>query len=240
MTRIWILTLATDSYPYSDHPREPALWIALAVAAYAVSIALGAWYVRVVHRQLQRELPALELESPAPTDKLAERLGASGLSRKLRDGIAEARYELAGTPAGRAVATVDDAVLELAAGVVRRAVKSADAASVIVRRADDAVYAVALPVRHPRPQIVERYLGSAWPEHVASVQRAAAMPVLALVLLCPPDAHEASLLVGFAPAHGEPLPASDPEALLDASAARERAANQFRYVMTLSTPTHEA
>ncbi|HEX7839703.1 MAG TPA: hypothetical protein VF469_19645, partial [Kofleriaceae bacterium] len=109
------------------------------------------------------------------------------------------------------------------------------------RRASDAVYVVALPVLHPRPQIAERYLGAPWSEHIASIQRAAGRSVLALVVLCGPEAKEAQLLAGFCPAPDDSRPASDPEALLDARDARERGANRFRHVMTLSaTPSHEA
>ncbi len=198
-------------------------------------ICLGGCIVLLLYLQLRRELPALEVEPTPLTDQLAERLCAISLGRGLRDAIVEAKYELAGTTAGQAIATVGDDVLDLAASAVRRAVKSGEAASVIVRRSTDAVYAVALPVRDPRPQVVQRYLGATWLDHVASVQRTVAAPVLVLVVLCAPDAVEASLLVGMATGPGVPPRASDPEALLDVATARERAANQFRYVMSLSS-----
>jgi hypothetical protein len=190
---------------------------------------------------LRLALPPLAAEPPPPSDQLAARLGSRTLDRGLRDALVEARYALADSAAGRAAADVPDDVLEHAASVVRRAIRSGEAASVMIRRPGPAVYAVALPVRHPRPQVVHRYLGAAWPDHLAVVQRAAAVPVFALVVLCAPDATEASLLVGFAAGPDNPAASSDPEALLDVAAARERAANPFRYVMTLSTsPSHEA
>jgi hypothetical protein len=222
--------------------RHEVIWLTLlAVIGLVLPLPAGGLMLRRRYRKLQRDLPAVEVDATPPGEKLADRLGEGGLGRGLRAGVAAAARELGDTAAGPAIATVEAAVLEAAVAAVGRAVRSGDAASVMIRRADDAVYVVALPVRHPRPQIVERCLGAPWPEHLASIQRAAGSAVLALVVLCGPEASEASLLVGFAPAPGEPRPASDPETLLDAKAARERGANQFRHVMTLAaTPSNEA
>jgi hypothetical protein len=193
----------------------------------------GGFAIRRRYRKLQRELPPIEADDSGHGDKRADRLGAT-LGRGLRAGVTAAAAELSHTAAGPALARIDDAVLAAATDTVGRAVRAGDAATVLVRRADDAVYLVALPVRHARPQIVQRYLGAPWPEHIAAVQRAAGTSVLALIVLCDPEANEAQLLVGVAPAPGDARPTSDPEALLDAKAARERGANPFRYVMPLS------
>ncbi len=154
----------------------------------------------------------------------------------LRDGAADGKRELAGTAAGRALESVDDALLAAATATVARAVKSGDAATLIVRRASDAVYIVALPVRHARPQVVQRYLGAPWPEHLAQIQRAAGTPVLALVVMCAPDAAEASLVVG----HHDGTLSSDPEILLDAKDARDRGANKFHFNLSLSSDSVKA
>ena len=132
---------------------------------------------------------------------------------------------------------IDDSVINAASSTVRRAVKSADAATLLIRKQSVAIYVVALPVRHPRPQITQRYLSAPWPEHLASIQRAANMPVLAMIVLCGPDAAEASLLLGYS----DGMQSSDPEAMLDAKEARDRGANKFRSIMTLAaTPVAAA
>jgi hypothetical protein len=51
-----------------------------------------------------------------------------------------------------------------------------------------------------------------------------------MIVLCGPDAAEASLLLGYA----DGMQSSDPEAMLDAKDARDRGANKFRSVMTLA------
>jgi len=216
------------------------IWLTLfAIVGLVAPFPAGGLVMRRRYRKLQSDLPAVETDETPKGEKLADRLGAQGLGRGLRAGVAAAARELAGSAVAQAIAAVEDPVLEAAGEAVGRAVRSGDAASVIIRRAEDAVYVVALPVRHPRPQVVERYLGAPWPEHLASIQRAAGSAVLALVVLCGPEAGEAQLLVGFAPPPGDPRPASDPEALLDAQAARERGANQFRHVMPLAaTPSN--
>lgn len=222
--------------------RHKVIWLTLfAIVGLVLPIPAGGLVMRRRYRKLQRDLPAVETDETPKGEKLADRLGAQGLGRGLRAGVAAAARELAGSAVAQAIAAVEDPVLEAAGAAVGRAVRSGDAASVIIRRAQDAVYVVALPVRHPRPQVVERYLGAPWPEHLASIQRAAGSAVLALVVLSGPEASEAQLLVGFAPPPGDPRPASDPEALLDAQAARERGANRFRHVMPLAaTPSNEA
>jgi hypothetical protein len=207
--------------------------IFLAIAAIfglVLPLPVGGFTMRRRYRKLQKDLPALAGERPPTVDKLEERLGERGLARSLRDGVAAGNRELGNTPAAAALAAVDAMALTEAVTVTRRAVKSADAASSLIRRANDAVYLVALPVREPRPQIVQRYLGAEWPEHLAAIQHAAGMPVLALIVLCGPDATEASLLIGYSDGRH----ASDPEVLLDAKEARARGANSFRHVMTLA------
>jgi hypothetical protein len=222
--------------------QHDVIWLTLlALVGLVVPIVIGGLVLRHRYRKLQRDLPTIEADPTLAGEKLADRLGEGGLGRGLRVGVAAAARELADTAVGPSIATLDPAVLDAAVATVGRAARSGDAASVMIRRAGEAVYVVALPVRHPRPQIVERYLGAPWPEHLAAIQRAADRAVLALVILCGPEASEASLLVGFAPAPGGSPPASDPEALLDARAARERGANRFRHVMTLAaTPSNEA
>jgi hypothetical protein len=215
--------------------RRRMFWLALFVVLGLVApLPFGALALHLCHRSLQHQLPAIAADDKPGAEQLGDRLGERGLGRGLRAGVAQAARELADSPAGRAAEAVDSSILEAAASVVGRAVKSGDAASVIVRRASDAVYVVGLPVAHPRPQTSQRYLGAPWPAHLAAIQRATGSPVLALVVLCGPAAAEASLLVGFAPGPGDAQPASDPEVLLDARVARERGANRFHYAMTLS------
>ncbi|MBA3456603.1 MAG: hypothetical protein H0T42_26170 [Deltaproteobacteria bacterium] len=214
----------------SSKKRKIILMSVLAILGLVLPIAGGTWLARRRWRKVQKELPGEVIEEGASGAKLDDRLGARGLGRVLRDGTGEARRELAGTAAGRALESMDDALLAAATTTVARAVKSGDAATLLVRRAGDAVYIVALPVRHPRPQVVQRYLGAPWSDHLAQIQRAAGTPVLALVVMCGPDAAEASLVVG----HHDGALASDPEVLLDAKDARDRGANKFRYVTTLA------
>ena len=61
-------------------------------------------------------------------------------------------------------------------------------------------------------------------------------PVLALIVLCGPDASEASLVVG----HHDGARSSDPEVLLDAKDARDRGANKFHYSVSLSSDSAKA
>ena len=74
------------------------------------------------------------------------------------------------------------------------------------------------------------YLNAPWDDHMASIQRAAGGPVLALIVMCGPDAQEATLLVGYS----DGTQTSDPEQMLDAKEARDRGANKFTSVMTLN------
>lgn len=222
--------IAATKDKVSQRNRNIILMTIFAILGVVVPIPTGGYFIRRRFRKLQKDLPAVAEDDTAKGEKLEDRLGAKGLGRGIRDGLAEAGRELAGTPAKRSIDAIDDAVLEAAADTVRRSVKAGDAATLIIRRASDAVYVVALPVPHPRPQVVQRYLSAPWPEHLQSIQRAAGSPVLALIVLCGPDAAEASLLVSYSDgAH-----VSDPEVLLDAKEARERGANHFRHVMTLS------
>ena len=213
--------------------RKAVLMTILAICGLVLPLPAGGFFVRRRFRKLQKDLPVVADDDASQGEKLDDRLGARALGRGIQEGLTEASRELAGTPAKRSLDAIDEAVLSSAVETVRRAVKSGDAASLLIRRAADAVYVVALPVRHPRPQIVQRYLGAPWPDHLQAIQRAAGVPVLAVVVLCGPEAAEASLLVGYSDgAH-----VSDPEVLLDAKEARERGANRFRHVMTLaSTP----
>lgn len=190
--------------------------------------------ISMMKRRWKKTLGTLPVEAKdegTSGAKLEDRLGPAGLGRQLAQAIAEGNRELSGTAIGRALAHVDDAMINAVSGTVRRAVKTADAATIIVRKQSLAIYVVALPVRHPRPQITQRYLSAPWPEHLASIQRAANMPVLAMIVLCGPDAAEASLLLGYS----DGATVSDPEAMLDAKEARDRGANKFRSVMTLAT-----
>lgn len=214
----------------SSKKRKTILMSILAILGLVLPIPAGTLLARRRWRKVQKELPGEAIEEGVTGAKLDDRLGARGLGRVLRDGSGEAKRELAGTAAGRALESIDDALLAAATTTVARAVKCGDAATLIVRRAGDAVYIVALPVRHARPQVVQRYLGAPWPEHLAQIQRAAGTPVLALVVMCGPDAAEASLVVG----HHDGARSSDPEVLLDAKDARDRGANKFRYVTTLA------
>lgn len=214
----------------SSKHRKAILLGIFAIVGLIVPVPAGTWVARRRWRKLQKQLPAETVDEATTGVKLDDRLGANGVGRVVRDGVAEARRELAGTAISRSLETVDEALLAAATATVARAVKAGDAATLIVRRASDAVYLVALPVRHPRPQVVQRYLGAPWPEHLAQIQRAAGLPVLALIVLCGPDAAEASLVV----AHNDGASSSDPDALLDAREARDRGANRFRYVMTLA------
>jgi hypothetical protein len=219
----------------SSRKRKAVLMTILAIFGLVAPLPAGGWFMRRRYRKLQQDLPPVAEDDTAKGAKLDDRLGGRGLGRALRDGVTEAGRELAGSPAKRSLETVDDAVLAAGSATVKRAVKSGDAATLIIRRPGDAIYIVALPVKHPRPQVVQRYLGAPWPDHLVSIQRAAGLPVLALVVLCGPDATEASLLVGY----HDGATASDPEVLLDAKDARDRGANRFRYVMTLA-PTPAA
>lgn len=209
--------------------RKALLMTILGILVLVVPLPIGYWLMKRRFNRLQKDLP-VEVKEEATGEKLDDRLGPSGLGRQLVNAVAEGSRELAGTAAGRALAGVDEAVINAASSTVRRAAKSADAATLLVRRPGQAIYVVALPVRHPRPQIAQRYLGAPWPEHLASIQKAAQMPVLALVVLCGPDAAEASLLVGYS----DGTQTSDPEVLLDAKEARDRGANKFSSVMTLN------
>ena len=215
----------------SSKKRKGILMGVFAILGLIAPIPAGTFLARRRWRKVQKALPGEVIEDAAIGAKLDDRLGARGLGRVLRDGTAEGKQELAGTAAGRALETVDDALLAAATTTVARAVKSGDAATLIVRRASDAVYIVALPVRHARPQVVQRYLGAPWPDHLAQIQRAAGTPVLALIVMCGPDAAEASLVVG----HHDGARSSDPEVLLDAKDARDRGANKFHYSSSLSS-----
>ncbi len=194
---------------------------------------LGFMYLRRRWRKVKASLPPSTRAALTTGANLEDRLGSNGLGRAMGTAIADARRELANTPARRGLDELDDAMLERITAITRRAVKSGDASTQLVRRGTDAVYIVALPIRQIRPQLVQRYLGAPWPEHVASVRTAAGLPILALIVLCGPDAAEATLLVGYA----DGTRSSDPDALLDAREARERGANPFRHVMALAVET---
>jgi len=219
----------------SSKQRKGIFMAIFAIMGLVLPIPAGTMLARRRWRKLQKQLPGEVIEEAVVGAKLDDRLGARGLGRVLRDGTAEAKRDLAGTAAGRALESVDDALLAAATTTVARAVKAGDAATLIVRRASDAVYIVALPVRHARPQVVQRYLGAPWSEHLAQIQRAAGTPVLALIVMCGPDAAEVSLVVG----HHDGARASDPEVLLDAKDARDRGANRFQFVTSLATTTSE-
>jgi len=214
----------------SSKKRKAVIFSILAILGLVAPIPIATMIARRRWRKVHKGLPGDVIEEAPTGAKLEDRLGARGLGKVLRDGTAEAKRELAGTAAGRALESLDDTVLAVATTTVARAVRSGDAATLIIRRASDAVYVVALPVRHPRPQVVQRYLGAPWPEHLAQIQRAAGTPVLALIVMCGPDAAEASLVVG----HHDGARSSDPDLLLDAKDARDRGANRFRYVTTLA------
>jgi hypothetical protein len=209
--------------------RKALLFSILAIVGLLAPMPLGFLLAKRRWKKVQKELPA-DAVVEGTGEKLEDRLGSNGLGRMLRDGVAEAKRDLAGTAGGQSLGQIDDAIIFAAQGTVKRAVKSGDAATVIIKRASDAVYIVALPVRDARPQVVQRYLGAPWPEHVAQIQAAAGMPVLALVVMCGPDVGESTLLVGWHIGSAS----SDPDALLDAKEARERGANQFRYTASLT------
>ncbi|MBL9013041.1 MAG: hypothetical protein JNL83_02630 [Myxococcales bacterium] len=224
--------------------RKALLMTIAGIVVLILPIPMGYWLMRRRYRKLQKDLPEEEKADGATGSKLEDRLGPAGLGRQLQGALTEAHRELAGSAAGRALNAVDESVINAASSTVRRAAKTADAATLLVKKGGQAIYIVALPVRHPRPQITQRYLSAPWPEHLASIQRATQLPTLALVVLCGPDAAEATLLVG----HTDGAVTSDPEALLDAKEARDRGANKFRAVMTLAsadlgsrtTPTTDA
>ncbi|MGE0403839.1 MAG: hypothetical protein AB7T06_44440 [Kofleriaceae bacterium] len=214
----------------SAKDRKALKFSILALLGLIVPLPIGFVLAKKRWKKVQKELPT---DAPTETsgEKLDDRLGTNGLGRMLRDGVAEAKRDLAGTVGGQGLGQIDDPIIFAVQGTVKRAVKSGDAATVIIKRASDAVYIVALPVKDARPQVVQRYLGAPWPEHVAQIQAAAGMPVLALVVMCGPDVSESTLLVGW---HiGDAW--SDPDALLDAKEARERGANQFRYTASLTS-----
>ena len=231
------ITAVTDTV--KGKHRKAIMMGILGILGLIVPIPIGGMLMKRRWKKLQKDLPQDKKDDAAMGAKLDDRLGPSGLGRALGNAIAEASRELAGSPAALALAAIDDTVINAASSTVRRAVKSADAATLLIKRASDgayrsaagdAVYVVALPVRYPRPQIAQRYLNAPWPEHMTSIQRAAGVPVLALIILCGPDAAEASLLVGYSDGGR----VSDPESLLDAKDARDRGANKFRSVMTLA------
>ncbi len=221
--------------------RKAVLMGIFGILGLIVPIVVGGYLVKRRWKKLQKDLPPEAKEDVQAGMKLDDRLGPSGLGRQLSGAIADASRELAGSPAAHSLSALDDSVINAASATVRRAVKSADAATLLIKRpagegpyrnaAGEAVYVVVLPVRYARPQIAQRYLSAPWPEHLAQIQKAAGMPVLALVILCGADAAEASLLVGYS----DGTRTSDPEALLDAKDARDRGANKFRSVMTLTT-----
>lgn len=209
--------------------RRGLMFAILAIAGLVLPLPAGGWLMRRRWRKVKAELPADAHVEAATGATLDDRLGPRVLGRGLTDGLAAARREL--PDAAVALSTIDAPVTDLLAATVKRAVRAGDAATSIVRRGTDAVYLVALPVRHPRPQVVQRYLGAPWPEHVARIRDVAGLPVVALIVLCGPEATEASLLIGTAGADG---PSSDPDVLLDAREARDRGANRFRHVITLA------
>ncbi len=225
----------------SSKKRKAWIMGILGILCLVVPLPVGISMMKRRWKKVQKSLPVETKEDGATGAKLEDRLGPSGLGRQLSGAIAEAKRELAGTPAQSGLAVIDDTVINAASSTVRRAVKSGDAATLLIKRAGgdgayrnpngEGVYVVALPVRDARPQIVQRYLNAGWPEHLASIQKAANMPILALIILCGPDATEASLLVGFS----DGTRSSDPEAMLDAKEARDRGANKFRSIMTLAS-----
>jgi hypothetical protein len=210
--------------------RKALLMTIAGIIVLILPLPMGWWLMRRRYRKLQKDLPEEQKDDGATGIKLDDRLGPGGLGRQLQGALTDAQRELAGSAAGRALNAVDESVINAASSTVRRAAKSADAATLLVRKSGQAIYIVALPVRHARPQITQRYLSAPWPEHLASIQKATQLPTLALVVLCGPDAAEATLLVG----HTDGAQSSDPEALLDAKEARDRGANKFRSVMTLA------
>lgn len=215
----------------SSKKRKAWLMGILGILCLLVPIPVGFQMMKRRWKKVEKGLPVDAKEEVATGVKLEDRLGPSGLGRQLAGAIAEGNREFSGTPTGRALAHVDESVINAASSTVRRAAKSADAATLLIRKQGVAIYVVALPVRHPRPQITQRYLSATWPEHLASIQKAAAMPVLAMIVLCGPDAAEASLMLGYS----DGVQTSDPEAMLDAKEARDRGANKFRSIMPLAS-----
>ncbi|MCX5743931.1 MAG: hypothetical protein NT062_15685 [Proteobacteria bacterium] len=199
----------------------------LALLGLILPIPAGAMWIRRKWHKLQAAIPK-ETVDVALGGRRDDRLGADGLGRALTAQVTAAR--VATSIAG--LASVDAAVIERAAAVVRRAVKSGDAATQLVRANGLSYYLVALPVKHARPQVVARYLGTEWPAHLESIRASTGGPVVALVVLCAPDATEATLLV--ASIDGTGTATSDPDALLDAKEARARNANTFRGQMSLA------
>ena len=215
-----------------------AIWLGIfGILGLVLPLPAGGFLLRRRYRKLQSELPKAEAAAPS-TDKLADRLG-DRLARGLAAGIADATRALATTPAATVLAgAADPAILGALADTVRKSVHTGDAATLLVRKPDSAIYAVALPVRELRPQVVQRYLGAPWLAHVAAIQAAAGLPVLALIVACGPDASEATLDVGYTSTTG--AGSTEPEALLDAKQARERGTNSFHHVIALSARTSEA
>lgn len=197
----------------------------LAILGLVLPLPAGWFFLKRRWKKFQAELPKAE-EAPAPGARVEDRLGAAGLGNALGLAVGEARREI-DLPG---LAAIDQAMLERAAATVRRAVKTGDAASLLAKVGGQTVYVLGLPVRNVRPQVVQRYLGTEWPEHLDAVVAAAGAPVTALVVLCDPGATEATLLVGYGDGSGR---RSDPDALLDAKEAREKGANTFRGAMSL-------
>lgn len=222
----------------SSRARNDVIFLIVALLGIVLPLPLTGWSMKRKWRRLERVLPLPEVDRTATVARVHERLAV--LARRLPNGIAEARRELAGGPAAAAIERLDPALLERAVDIsieaLRHALTSGDASTALVDAGGLAIYAVALPVRAPRPQTIQRYLGAPWPEHIAAIQRAAGAPLLALVVSSDPSASEASLLVGY----HDGATASDPDILLDAREARERNANPFRHVIPLaatSAPT---
>ncbi len=198
----------------------------LAICGLVLPFPIGGYFLRRRWRKFTASIPTVSAADANAGTRLEDRLGAAGLGNALASAVSEARREtnLAG------LAVVDQAMVERAAATVRRAVKAGDAASALAKIGGQMIYVLALPVRNARPQVVQRYLGAEWPDHLDAVFAAAGAPVTALVILCDATASEATLLVGFTDGTNR----SDPDALLDAREARERNANTFRGVMSLA------
>ncbi|HEY4238305.1 MAG TPA: hypothetical protein VGM88_00740 [Kofleriaceae bacterium] len=206
----------------SNHHKAIALAI-VAILGIVVPLPAGGFWMRRKWRKVAASLPETLPKSDATGAKLADKLGAAGLERGLRAGVQAVASEVPGA------AGLSDAAASTLAETVRRAVKTGDAATLLRRVPGGALYFVALPLRDPRPQAVQRYLGDEWPGHLAAIQRSVGAPVTALIVFCGPDAKDATLLA----ATNDGARASDPDALLEAREARERGANSFRHVITL-------
>lgn len=205
-----------DAEAHSEQHREIA-----GIVGMILPLAIGLFVAIRWIRQRPAADPGPEVEAPAVVAR-DTRLGAY-LKRGLAAGAARARLDLS-------IAAVDDGILDHVVATVRRAVAAGVAASRLIRDRDATFYIVALPVGDAPSEVVQRHLGAPWPEHMHQVHLVANAPVTALIVLCGPEAMQATLLVS----HTDGTRSSDPDAVLDARDARAYCTNSFCHAIPLS------